>query len=222
MILAAAWTSPGHAEGGLFAQTPGSAGGRRVSALAVPAGTACSGVSNATASPDTSAPAGSSGIFVQRFTAPSAAFTPTSVCVAGFSGIATAEPYDVVIYADAGGVPGALLGAVAAPPAQPGTFPGTWTTTIVPGVPPITGSFWAGVKISSGLDFNMDFDTTVPSVPTAISNDGVTFSALYSFQAAAIVVSGSEVSSVPALSGFGLAGVLVALAASGFFVLRRT
>jgi hypothetical protein len=211
--------------GAPFSSTPGAvASGRRVSALAIPAGPACTGVTNTTGNPDVAYLAKGAGIFVQRFVPPSLPFTPTSVCVATYSSIATPEPYDVVIFADAGGSPGALLGLSPAGPAQPGTFPGSWVLTPVAGVPPVTGPFWAGVRITTGVAMTMGFETALTGVVQAISVDGgTTFMPVAPGQGAAeIVVGGAAAGTVPALSGAGLAALLAGLAATGFAVLRRS
>lgn len=207
-----------------FASPAASTGrGGRVAALAIPSGPACTGVSNTTGNPDVAYPAGTAGIFVQRFVPAVVPFTPASVCVATFSSIATPEPYDVVVFADAGGTPGALLGLAAATPAQPGPFPGSWSQTPVPGVPPIIGPFWAGVRISTGIAANLGFETAITGVPQAVSMDG---GQTWLFDesgngSANVVVGGSSASVVPSLSGAGLAALLGGLAAAGFFLLRR-
>ncbi|MFN7987601.1 MAG: hypothetical protein U0529_09020 [Thermoanaerobaculia bacterium] len=210
--------------GAPFSPTPGVGGGRRLTAQAIPAGAACTGVTNTTKNPDVAYLAGGAGIFVQRFVPPSLPFTPTSVCVATFSSVPTPEPYDVVIFADAGGSPGALLGLSPAGPAQPGTFPGAWVLTPVAGVPPVTGPFWAGVRITTGVAMTMGFETALTGVAQAVSTDGgVTFTLASGAQGAAeIVVGGGAAGTVPTLSGAGLAALLIGIAATGFVVLRRS
>lgn len=201
----------------------GPAAERSASVLAAPAGAPCAGLSNTTNDPDVANRAGSAGIFIQRFVPPTTPFLPTAVCVATFSGIATPEPYDVVVFSDAGGAPGTLLAAVPAVPAAPGAFPGQWARTPLDGVSPVYGPIWAGVRITTGFDMNLDFEAVAAPVAQAISMDGgQTWTPADGATAASVVLAGGAAgAAVPVLPGPGLVVLLLALAATGFHVIRQ-
>lgn len=193
------------------------------STLAIPAGTPCNGLSNTTGDPDYGNPAGTSGVFIQRFVPTATPFTPMAVCIGGFSGSQAAEPYDVVIYSDVNGAPGPLLAVVSAVPADPGVFPGAWMRTSVSGVPPLDGPFWAGPRITTGVLFSMDFETMPTPAPQVFSvDDGATWIPGMGNDVASIVVEGfAGAAAIPSLSGFGLLSLIAALAVSGSLAIRR-
>jgi len=217
--LSAAGTRP-------FSGEAGPAAARSVSVLAVPAGVACTGLSNTTGDPSISFEAGSvPAIFLQRFVPPSGIFAISDVCIGGFSDDAAAAPYDVVIFADDGGQPGSLLATFPASPAAPGAFPGTWMRTSLPGGPlVVTGAFWAGPRVTTAPWFSMDFEPVDPPPPQVLSSDdGATFEPYGNPPfTASIVIAGAAPSAIPTLSSFGLAGLLLGLSAAGCFVLRRS
>jgi hypothetical protein len=210
------------------AGTPFSGHGAQGNApAAIPAGTSCNGISNSSGNPTEGLPAGSAGSLVQRFVPAAFPFTPTAVCIAGYSGDASPAPYDVVIFSDLNGMPGTLLATIPATPAAPGAFPGSWMTTNVSGlVPALTGPIWAGPRITTGVQFSMDFDAaTAPAIQMLLPVDATDGSAATPFpggiaEIQVAVVAGAE-APIPALSGIGLAALAAALATGGALAIRR-
>ena len=201
-------------------------------AMAAPGATPCTGISYDENDPNTAynypvLTPGPTGVFLQRMTPTSLPFLPTAICVAGF-GLGSAAAYNVVIYADANGAPGARLLTVPAVPAAAGSFPGTWmTTSLGASSPSFSGVFWAGFETpTTALYVDVDEVRGVnPLTAYFTSADGgATFIAWPGPAGVSIRVAGlagDAAAVVPSLSGLGLSALVAALAAGGFLVLRR-
>ena len=196
-------------------------------AAQTPLGTPCTGLSWDT-NVETSLVAMTgpgTNLILQRFETVTPALRVTSVCVAGRAAAGGTGAYEVVLYYDAGGVPGARLAAVASP--SPAVSPApTWMTTDVTerGVV-VSGPFWAGIR---EVGWQVTLSAGVPNPATAVatsSNDGASFGFSAGSSLTLLVrVSGQEVGGVgvvPALPGSGLAALALALAIGGAALLKR-
>jgi MYXO-CTERM domain-containing protein len=171
------------------------------------------------------------GVFVQQFLPGSFPFQIQQMCLAG-TGISSGTNISgsIVIYADTGSGPGALLGTLPVTMAGGLTYPNyafySWDLTAQNFV--VNGNFYAGLRWDGNQDFFVMADQS-PSTPLhsgyRSDNGGTSWGTIQAthadYRAMSFQIVGGIPVDVPALGPWGLVGLVAVLMVGGLFLLRR-